>query len=226
MSVYEPGVGAELQMLEDRYPQLSRVMPQISQAFDLLSNCFESAHKLLLCGNGGSASDCEHIVGELMKSFVQRRSVSIQEKEALITISSDRGAHLAKHLQPALRAISLTSHTALNTAFANDVDPASIFAQQVFGYGDPQDVLLCISTSGNSENVINAAITAKSLKLKTIGLLGKTGGELQRYCDVSIVVPGHSTAEIQELHLPVYHTLCIMLEKQFFRPGPVKIVNN
>ena len=218
MITHEPGVQGELDNLKKRYPQLIDVMPQISQAYDLLHHCFKGAHKLLLCGNGGSASDAEHIVGELMKTFVQRGSVSPQAKEALISSSSDRGAHLAKFLQPALRSISLTSHTALNTAFANDVDPNLIFAQQVFGYGDPLDVLLCISTSGNSENVINAAVTAQALQLKTIGLMGKTGGELQTYCDVSIIVPGQSTAEIQELHLPIYHTLCIMLEKQFFQP--------
>ena len=218
--MYEPGVEKELEKLNKRYPQLVEVMPQISQAFDLLYHCFKGTHKLLLCGNGGSASDAEHIVGELMKSFVHRRSVSQQTKKALIATSSERGAHLAQYLQPALRSISLTSHTALNTAIANDVDSKLIFAQQVFGYGDPLDVLLCISTSGNSENVVNAAITARALKLKTIGLMGKTGGKLQTYCDVSIIVPGQSTAEIQELHLPIYHTLCIMLEKQFFQSMP------
>ena len=215
--MYEPGVEEELEKLEKRYPQLIDVIPQISQAFDILYHCFKGARKLLLCGNGGSASDADHIVGELMKSFVQRHSVSLQTKEALVSTSADRGAHLAQYLQPALRSISLTSHPALNTAIANDVDPNLIFAQQVLGYGDQEDVLLCISTSGNSENVINAAVTAQALELKTIGLIGKTGGELQTYCDVSIIAPGQSTAEIQELHLPIYHTLCIMLEKQFFQ---------
>ena len=182
----------------------------------MLCYCFENRHKLLICGNGGSASDSEHIVGELMKSFAYHRTLSDDIKTKLIAAFADKGAYLAEKLQPALPAISLTCHSALNTAFANDVDPNLVFAQQVMGYGAKGDVLLGISTSGNAENVINAMVTARALGLRTIGLTGKSGGKLKEYCEVAIRVDGSETAEIQELHLPVYHALCKMLELKFF----------
>ena len=202
----------------ERHPDLSDLLTDIKQAFDLLCDCYARGQKLLICGNGGSAADCEHIVGELMKSFVFERKLPDGLKQKLISVSSDPGQLLADKLQPALRAISLTSHSSLNTAFANDVDPQLIFAQQIIGYGDAGDVLLGISTSGNSNNIVNAVVAAKALGLHTIGLTGRTGGKLREYCDVLICVKGNDTAEIQELHLPVYHALCKMLELQFFDP--------
>jgi len=200
----------------ERHALLFSSKEDIKNAFDLLCNCFSNKNKLLLCGNGGSASDADHIVGELMKSFFYKRTLPEEMKKKLITTSSEKGAYLAEKLQPALRSISLTGHNALNTAFANDVDPHLIFAQQVIGYGDKGDILLGISTSGNSENVINAMIAAKAIGVKTIGLTGKKGGRLKEICDVAICVDGTETADIQELHLPVYHALCKMLELNFF----------
>lgn len=205
-----------LQNTLNRYPLLYSAEKNIKNAYVVLATCYINSRKLLICGNGGSAADAEHIVGELMKSFAYPRKLSNDVKEKLMTVSEDAGAYLGQKLQPALRAIALTSHPALSTAFANDVDPSLVFAQQVLGYGDKNDVLLGISTSGNSANVVHAAITAKALGLKVIGLTGKTGGQLKDYCDVAICVDQTDTAEIQELHLPVYHTLCKMLELEFF----------
>ncbi len=205
-----------LEKLIVRYPQLSASITDIEAAFELLRECYDNKNKLLVCGSGGSAADSDHIVGELMKSFACKRKLPDDLAHTLTTSFNDSGRYLAEKLQPALRAISLTNHTALNTAFSNDVDPKLIFAQQVVGYGDCGDVLLGISTSGNSEYVINALITAKALDLKTIGLTGKTGGMMREFCDINIRVAGSNTAEIQELHLPVYHTLCMMLELNYY----------
>ncbi len=182
-----------------------------------MCECYQNRHKLLVCGNGGSASDAEHIVGELMKSFTQTRILAESVKTRLKAVSPDRGAYIAAKLQPALPAISLVSNISLNTAFSNDVDPHLIFAQQVLGYGREGDILMGISTSGNAENVINALITAKATGLKTIGLTGESGGKMSGYCDVVIRVKGIETFQIQELHLPVYHALCEMLEIYFFK---------
>lgn len=199
-----------------RYPALVPCRHDIEKAFGILSKCYESKNKLLICGNGGSAADADHIVGELMKSFSRTRILPESIQHNLKNTAPDRGAYLASTLQPALSAISLTCHSALNTAFANDADPQLIFAQQVIGYGTEGDVLLAISTSGNAENVVDAVITAKSIGLATIALSGSSGGKLKEYCDVTILVDGSTTGEIQELHLPVYHTLCEMLENKFF----------
>ncbi len=196
----------------------------IEKAFDILHKCYAEKHKLLVCGNGGSAADAEHIVGELMKSFTRTRGLPESIQNALKNVSRIRGTYLAAKLQPALPAISLTCHNALNTAFANDVDPQLIFAQQVIGYGTKGDVLLGISTSGNAENVVDAMIAAKAVGITTIGLTGPSGGKLKEYCDVTIRVDGSTTAEIQELHLPVYHTLCEMLENKLFNIQAVKNV--
>jgi D-sedoheptulose 7-phosphate isomerase len=205
-----------LDKLITRYPVLAESLPDIENAYKLLENCYLQKKKLLICGNGGSASDAEHIVGELMKSFSLHRKLPELTKISLVKTSQERGSYLAEKLQPALRAIALTSHTALNTAFANDVDANLVFAQQVIGYGEKDDILLAISTSGNAENVNNALVTAKALGLKTIGLTGKSGGKLKENCDIVIGVNAHTTPEIQELHLPVYHALCLMLELHFF----------
>ena len=181
-----------------------------------METCYENGGKLLIAGNGGSAADSDHIVGELMKGFVKRRPVSAEFAEALKQADPERGEELAKKLQGGLPAIALTNHTALSSAFANDVDGMLSYAQQVNGYGKAGDVFLGISTSGNSENVMYAAVTAKAKGLKVVGLTGKTGGKLAKLADVAIIVPEQETYKIQELHLPIYHVLCLMLEDKFY----------
>ena len=167
-------------------------------------------------GNGGSAADAEHIVGELMKGFVKRRPVTEEMKEALEKADPVRGKELSEKLQGGLPAIALVDHAALSTAFANDVDGMLSYAQQVNGYGKPGDVFLGISTSGNAENVMYAAVTAKAKGMKVVGLTGKDGGKLAGIADAAVIVPEMETYKIQELHLPVYHALCLMLEHRFY----------
>lgn len=205
-----------LEELIERYPALSSVKEEIKKSYELLETCYVDGGKLLIAGNGGSCADAEHIVGELMKGFVKHRSVSDEFKEALKEIDPELGSALAQKLQGGLPAIALTGHPGLSTAFLNDVDGEMIFAQQTYGYGKKGDVLLGISTSGNSKNVMYAMTAAKALGMKTIGLTGKDGGRLKHTADVTIVVPETETFKIQELHLPVYHALCLMLEERFF----------
>lgn len=199
-----------------RYPQLSACQNDIEQAFLILKGIYQNSGKLLVCGNGGSASDSEHIVGELMKEFKLKRKIFQEEAMALKAIDEKRGLVLAEHLQGALPAITLTAHSSLTTAFMNDSMPVLVFAQQVNGYGTNKDALFAISTSGNSENVLYAAVTAKAKGLKVIGLTGSKECELKHFSDVCIQVPETETYKIQELHLPVYHCLCMMLEETFF----------
>ena len=205
-----------LEELVERYPVLDAVKDDVRKAYELLEACYEQGGKLLIAGNGGSCADAEHIVGELMKGFVKRREVSDSFAECLRSADEVRGAELAKKLQGGLPAIALTGHAGLSTAYLNDVDGDLIFAQQTYGYGRPGDVLIGISTSGNAKNVMYAMTVAKALGMKTIGLNGKDGGALKREADVSVVVPETETFKIQELHLPVYHALCLMLEERFF----------
>ena len=205
-----------LEELVERYPVLDAVKDDVRKAYELLEACYEQGGKLLIAGNGGSCADAEHIVGELMKGFVKRREVSDSFAECLRNADEVRGAELAKKLQGGLPAIALTGHAGLSTAYLNDVDGDLIFAQQTYGYGRPGDVLIGISTSGNAKNVMYAMTVAKALGMKTIGLTGKDGGALNREADVSVVVPETETFKIQELHLPVYHALCLMLEERFF----------
>ena len=200
-----------LEELVERYPVLDAVKDDVRKAYELLEACYEQGGKLLIAGNGGSCADAEHIVGELMKGFVKRREVSDSFAECLRSADEVRGAELAKKLQGGLPAIALTGHAGLSTAYLNDVDGDLIFAQQTYGYGRPGDVLIGISTSGNAKNVMYAMTVAKALGMKTIGLTGKDGGALKREADVSVVVPETETFKIQELHLPVYHALCLML---------------
>ena len=194
----------------ERHPQLIPLKDHINQAFKLLKSAYIQGNKVLTCGNGGSAADADHMVSELMKNFVHKRELPSQ----ISTNLSDAG--IANDLQASLRAISLSSQGPLISAIANDQNPNLIFAQQVLGYGDEQDVLFAISTSGHSENVIQAAKTAKALGLKTIGLTGQFNGPLNEHCDVVIACPGKNAGEVQELHLPIYHCLCYMLELYFF----------
>lgn len=202
--------------LIDRYPKLIVCRESIIEAYKLLESAYTNERKLLVSGNGGSASDSEHIVGELMKEFKLKRKVYGKQAEALKEIDAELGQTLADNLQGALPAISLTGHSSLTTAFMNDAMPELVFAQQVNGYGKPGDVYLGISTSGNSKNVLYAAVAAKSKGLKVIGLTGANESKLMKYADVCIRVPETETYKVQELHLPVYHCLCMMLEEHFF----------
>jgi D-sedoheptulose 7-phosphate isomerase len=205
-----------IQQLINRYPQLESAGRDINAAFDILHELFSNDGKLLIAGNGGSASDSEHIVGELMKSFVKKRTLPDSFISGITQTDSEAARYLIPRLQGALPAIALCGHGSLNTACINDIDGNIIFAQQVYGYGKEGDVFLGISTSGNSKNVLYAAATAKAKKLKVIVLTGGDGGALKRFADVSIVVNETETYKIQELHLPIYHCLCLMLEESFF----------
>ena len=205
-----------LNHLIERYPKLIVCREDITAAYELLDAAYSNGRKLLVCGNGGSASDSEHIVGELMKEFKLKRKVYADQAAALKEIDQELGQVLANNLQGALPAISLTGHSSLQTAFMNDAVPELVFAQQVNGYGKPGDVFLGISTSGNSKNVLYAAVNAKAKGLKVIGLTGAKENKLMKYADVCIRVPETETYMIQEYHLPVYHCLCLMLEDKFF----------
>lgn len=202
--------------LIDRYPKLIVCKDDIIKAYELLEAAYSNERKLLVCGNGGSASDSEHIVGELMKEFKLKRKIYTDQAETMKQIHQEMGATLAENLQGALPAICLTGHSSLTTAFMNDANADLVFAQQVNGYGKANDVFLGISTSGNSKNVIYAAITAKAKGLKVIGLTGERESKLSRLANCCIRVPETETYKIQELHLPVYHCLCLMLEDRFF----------
>lgn len=209
-----------LDHLIERIPRLASSRKEILQAYEILVSCFEAGGKLLICGNGGSAADADHIAGELMKRFSIERPIADPVRNYLVKEFGERGRYLAEKLEGALPAISLNGHHALSSAFANDVDAELIFAQQVVGYGNKEDVLLGISTSGNAGNVVAAMLVARSKGMKVIGLAGRDGGEFNKYCDVLVNVGENSTPRIQELHLPVYHTLCEMLERHFFgKPG-------
>ena len=203
-----------LDNLFQNYPQLSFLKDDILKSFDMISNAFKNNGKLFLCGNGGSAADCEHIAGELMKNFNFKRALTDKQKTVFENASLSKEFY--SNLQPALLAISLTDNTALSTAIINDMNPDFIFAQKLFALASKNDILLSISTSGNSSNIINAVKTAKALSVKTILLTGDTGGKLKDLCDISICVPASLTYRIQEFHLPIYHCLCAMLEKKFF----------
>ena len=205
-----------IQTLIDRYPKLIVCKDDIEKTYELLEDTYNMERKLLVCGNGGSASDSEHIVGELMKEFKLKRMVYANQAEAMKAIDPEMGATLAENLQGALPAICLTGHSSLTTAFMNDANADLVFAQQVNGYGKANDVFLGISKSGNSKNVCYAAITAKAKGLKVIGLTGSKESKLSKMADCCIRVPETETYKIQELHLPVYHCLCLMLEDHFF----------
>lgn len=202
-----------------RYPALSVCKESILAAYEVLKECFKSGHRLYIVGNGGSCSDSEHIVGELMKSFKKRRRLSNDECEKLINIDPVRGKELANSLQWGFPCIALDSHPGLNSAFTNDVPNGGLmtYAQQLNVLGNEGDVFLGISTSGNSKNVMYASVVAKSKGLKVIGLTGEKGGELSKIADVCIKAPSSETFMIQEYHLPIYHCLCLMLEENYER---------
>lgn len=203
-------------LLIKRYPTLVQCRQEIMDAYFVMEECYERDGKLLIAGNGGSAADSEHIAGELMKRFKTPRSVTPEMAKRLKEIDPVRGVDLARSLERGLMAIPLVAHEALSTAYINDVDGLGIFAQQLFGFGRPGDVFLGISTSGNSRNVMSATVVARAIGIKIIGLTGKTGGDLAEVADVAVRVPESETYLIQELHLPVYHCWCMMLEDRFF----------
>jgi D-sedoheptulose 7-phosphate isomerase len=211
-------------MIHDFYDRNNELIPQkesIEQVIEALIAVFKAGGKLLLCGNGGSAADCEHIAGELLKGFLKRRAVTetdkkLLEKAACELQMPDSGNRLGNNLQRGLPVISLVNMISVSSAFANDVDPNLTFAQLVYVLGNPGDAVLLISTSGNSESILQAAVTAKAKNVLTIGLTGRTGGMLAEITDHSIHTPSDETYRIQEYHLPVYHYICAKLEQEFF----------
>ncbi len=196
------------------YPTLSTCKSSIEGVYNILENTYKNGGKILACGNGGSAADCEHIVGELMKGFRLQRP--LENGDITPFLQYENGKKIANGLQKGLPAISLVSHIGLMTAFLNDCDPDLVFAQQVYSYMNERDTLIVLSTSGNSKNVVNAAITAKAKSGKVIAITGESGGKLLSLCDETIKLPSIDTAKVQEFTLPVYHTLCAMLEEEFF----------
>jgi len=205
-----------INLLVERYPSLDFVKDDIVAAYLLIEETYENGGKLLVAGNGGSAADAEHIVGELMKGFKLSRKLEAGFAEQLVAENVELGGVLAENLQGALPAIALDGHPALSTAYMNDCEPLLCFAQQINGYGKPGDVFLGISTSGNSKNMLFAATTAHAKGMKVIGLTGAKDSKLMDMSDVCIKAPQTETYMIQELHLPIYHCLCLMLEDKFF----------
>ena len=205
-----------INLLIERYPSLESAKGDIIAAYLLMEECYENGGKLLVAGTGGSAADAEHIVGELMKGFKMPRKLESAFAEKLVAENRELGSVLAENLQKALPAIALDGHLALSTAYMNDCEPLLCFAQQVNGYGKTGDVFLGISTSGNSKNILFAATTAHAKGLKVIGLTGAKDSKLKDMSDVCIKTPQTETYMIQELHLPIYHCLCLMLEDKFF----------
>lgn len=201
--------------LIERYQSLSVCRNEIEKATNLIYKSYMDGGKLLVCGNGGSCADCDHIVGELMKGFLSRRGLSEDEKRRFAEYG-EKGGDIAAKLQGGIPAISLPSQSAVLSAFANDVDPELVYAQLVWGYGTDKDVFLGITTSGNSKNVVSACMTAKAKNMACIGLTGKSNCCLDGLCDVVIHVPETETYKVQELHLPVYHAICAELEKRIF----------
>lgn len=205
-----------IEQLVCRYPNLEGLIDKINAATTAIVKCYSGGGKILVCGNGGSCSDSEHIVGELMKSFEKKRPIENTLVNELERVSKERGKLLSLKLEKCLPAISLNVHSSLASAIANDIGSSMVFAQQVNGYGNEGDILIGISTSGNAENVVNAAITARAKKLTVIGLTGHSGGQMKSFCDILINVPELRTALVQELHIPIYHAICMMVENYFF----------
>ena len=206
----------QIKQLIQRYPQLELCAEDIQQAYERMVECYENDGKILIAGNGGSAADAEHMVGELMKRFKKPRPISEDIKTELKKIDPSAGEILADGIEGTLTAISLTTHESLSTAYLNDRFGEGVFAQQLYGFGREGDVFYALSTSGNSRNVLLAAIMAKVLGITVVGLTGETGGKLAEIADVCIKVPETETYKIQELHLPIHHCLCLMLEENFF----------
>lgn len=205
-----------IDLLTERYPALKSTEQDITEAYIIMEECYKNGGKLLVAGNGGSAADAEHMVGEIMKGFKLPRKLDSEMQNNLINKDKELGQVLAENLQGALPAIALDGHPALTTAYMNDCEPLLCFAQQVNGYGNEGDVFVGISTSGNSKNILYAAVTAKAKGMKVVGMTGEKESKLSNIADVCIRVPQTETYMVQELHLPVYHCLCLMLEDRFF----------
>ena len=205
-----------IETLIERYPALACCRDSMLAGYRIMEESFAHDGKLLIAGTGGSAADSEHIAGELMKRFQMPRPVSPEFAERLCAVDPVRGPALARNLERGLMAIPLVAHEALTTAYINDVDGLGVFAQQLLGFGRKGDVFLGISTSGNSKNVMSATVVARALGMKVVGLTGEKGGELAGVCDAVVRVPETETYKIQEMHLPVYHCWCLMLEERFF----------
>ena len=206
---------AILMELEERYPALAGVKEDVLTAFEVMKECYEKGGCLYVCGNGGSTSDSEHIVGELMKCFKKPRAIDKALAENLAA-EGELGLELIEYLEGGLPAVSLCGHPALTFAYLNDTNPMLTFAQQLSVLGRGGDVLLTLSTSGNSKNCVYATTVARALGMKTVFLGGGTGGKLKQLADVSVIVPVKETFKVQEYHLPIYHCLCAMLEEEFF----------
>lgn len=208
-----------IENLTVRYPALKGCKADLLHAIELLINCYKNGGKILVCGNGGSAADAQHIVGELMKGFVLPRTLSSEKQTAIQSTFPESSQYLIDNLQETLPAISLLGETALTSAYSNDKAPDLVFAQQVLGHGNAGDVLLAISTSGTSRNVVYACEIAKIQNMQIIGLTGAFGGKMKEFCDVTICVPSDITYQIQEYHLPIYHVICLALEEEFYGEG-------
>ncbi len=200
---------SRIELLLENYPQLAPCVSDIEAAFAMLRDCYAGGNKVLLCGNGGSASDADHISGELLKGFQSKRPLTAEQIEAF-------GPELAASLQQSLPAIPLTSFAALSTAYTNDVTAEHIYAQLTLGLGNPGDVLWGLSTSGNAVNVGHALKVGRGKGMPTLWMSGASGGAMKALCDVCICVPSSETFRIQEYHLPIYHVLCLMLEDHFY----------
>lgn len=216
MPTLENRLQKHIDLLLTRYPALEAAKDDIISAYLAMQSAYERGGKLLVAGNGGSASDSEHIVGELMKRFRLPRPLEASLVEKMKAVDPARGEALAKSLERPLPAVALTTHEALTTAFMNDVGGVDAYAQQLLGFARPGDVFLGISTSGSSENIMRAAVVAKALGLTVIGLTGRTGGKMAALCDVTVKAPETETYMVQEYHLPIYHCWCMMLEDYFF----------
>lgn len=205
-----------LDKLLNRYPDLKETMPEIKKAIAAIIETYKNGGKVLLAGNGGSAADSEHMASELLKSFVKKRPLDENIKNKLVEVDSENGEYIAGNLETPLQAIALTSHFALSTAYLNDRDPYLIFAQQMLAFGKKGDVFIAFSTSGNSKNVLYASTLAKALGITIISFTGADGGKLAKNADIKIKSPANETYRVQEYHLPIYHAICIEVEKYFF----------
>lgn len=216
--------GDSIEELTIRYPKLQACSASIMEAYEVLEQVYASGRKVLVAGNGGSCADADHIVGELMKGFCLKRQIPATFVKKMKEIHSEVGEYLGDKLQGALPTMALHTQAALSTAYLNDVDGKSVLAQTLYGYGMEGDCFLAISTSGNSQNLIYAAVVARAKGMKVIALTGRDGGKLKGIADVSIVVPEEETFKIQELHLPIYHCLCLMLEEHFFGKSGTQVL--
>ena len=204
-----------LARLKAEHPALCKLIPQVEEAFALLKSAYDAGGKVMICGNGGSAADAQHIVGELMKGFLLKRELTDEQRQAFLEIKD--GEYLANHLQGALPAVALSAHEGLNTAFANDIAADMIFAQQVWAYASSSpDALIALSTSGNSANVVNAVKVANAMGIESIGITGEKMSLMSEMCTVCLRLPETETFKVQELTLPVYHALCAMAEATYF----------